>query len=750
MDYWQVLRRVAHGLLHRRKRLALLSFVLAAAVILPAAGYYVAKEPPRFATSATILLEVRPDRIPVFQEFSPLRPLSVQMAILHSRALAQGVIDSLPKGSLRDLIDHPYGVDYWLTLKNAYRRLTGGEPEVASPQEQALKELQTARVQFDARADGIVHIKTEASRAPVAVDLANAYIEVLLARTRSFNVDDARVSREFLDQQVADVKKTVQASEARLVAFTTSHGGVKIPERSQAAVTQLSQTEGALAEIEANRKMVEARVKGLRQKVQQQKQAAQDPGPAAANVETAPPEMTAAAEVKRLRVELTKLETNLLELRNKFTDEHPRVVLTKNRITEVRNQLAAAVKQSTPVTPAAAAVPAAERENFSEELLGLETALQSLIAQEDALREQAKTLRRGLNGLSHTESEYERLTREADRNRALYALLSDKLAGARIREQGEMKVVKVIDPPGPATMTTSERRLKLFVAALALACVAGIAVPVGVELRNKRVEDEDDVYAATELPVLALVPRMRTGRPRFAGRPAALSRRRRDSDYLFSDAFRTLRVALQLAARTDDLRTVLVMSASPGEGKSTIVLNLGYAFSESGLSVVIADTDFLRPTLHRTLKVSSTGLSEVLQANRPIEESLVRVRDGMWAAAPTQAVKPSALGTLGSARLKEMIRAMATKADLVVCDSAPLLLAPETLFLATAVDGVLLVTKAGAVGYRELARVKSMLDGVGARVLGVVLNEVSDSTIRREYRHGYERYYAHAARSEAK
>ena len=92
-----------------------------------------------------------------------------------------------------------------------------------------------------------------------------------MSRTRTFNIDDARVSREFLEQQLTDVKRTMNVSEQSLQAFVASHGGVRLPDQSKAAADRLGQTEAALAEAVSSRKMVEARLTALREKVEGQK-----------------------------------------------------------------------------------------------------------------------------------------------------------------------------------------------------------------------------------------------------------------------------------------------------------------------------------------------------------------------------------------------------------------------------------------------------------------------------------------------
>src|ERR1700730_5372542 len=110
------LNQIAQALSVRRKKWSTLTVVGALAVLLPVA-YLISREPPRYQTTATIFLESQAIT-PLFAEFSPFRPLSVQLAILQSRALAQSVIEALPRASVQDLIANPYGHDFRVDLQN--------------------------------------------------------------------------------------------------------------------------------------------------------------------------------------------------------------------------------------------------------------------------------------------------------------------------------------------------------------------------------------------------------------------------------------------------------------------------------------------------------------------------------------------------------------------------------------------------------------------------------------------------------
>jgi capsular exopolysaccharide synthesis family protein len=446
------------------------------------------------------------------------------------------------------------------------------------------------------------------------------------------------------------------------------------------------------------------------------------------------------ADIERLRAQLTQLETSLLELRTKYTEEHPRIRVVKGRIDEVMHALGGALKDSVVTTPSAAAVPAVERANFAEQLITLEATYHSGAAREEALRKQADAYRQSLKGLSGGEAEYARLNREVDSHRRLHALLSEKLTAARIREQGEMKVVKVIDPASLPIPVSNPKRLLVLALAFGATLGVGAGVPAAVEWFHRKIENEDDVQAATGLPVLAIVPRVRAGQAIFAG-TAPETGTGPSEQMMFTEAFRALRVAIELSTRGEPLRSLLVTSSFADEGKSTVVVNLGFALNEAGRRVVVADTDFLRPTLHRAMKVkTSKGLVEALESEQPAEPALAPVSQGLWLAQRGESFQPSSRGMLGGARLREMIGDMTTRADFVICDSSPVLLIPDNLLLAGAVDGIVLVARASSTGFRDLARSKALLEGAGARVLGVVLNQVPAASLKNYYRRYYDSY----------
>jgi succinoglycan biosynthesis transport protein ExoP len=737
MDTRTVLKQVALSLFARRKKWIVLT-TLAALVLLVPVAYILSKEPPRYRTTATILIETRSgDRTPVFQEFSPGRPLPVQLAILQSRLLAASVVETLSKAAVDDLIHNPYGRDYVGDLMDWVGRWRGKEPTTSTPQRKAVGELRRDRVRFVSQSgsSGIVEIQAEASQPQIALDIANTYIEVLLARTRSFNVDDAKSTREYLSQQTAQVSDALSRSETALRSFTLSRGGVQIPAKSTETAQRLSQLETTLAEVLANRNISQTRLTSLKTKLESMPAA--PTAPKAVAVASAP--VVNPANAGRLRAKLSSLEAQMVEAKTRYNDEHPRVRSLSQQIAEVQRELGDAVKDSTVSSSVAAAIPAEDRNAFAEMVAALDTSVVSLTAQENALREQIATVRRDLSGLSKDELEYRRLASEVETNRKLSTLLSDKLGAARIREQGEMNVVKVIDPPGFPSTAPNQRRMQFVGLALALALVIGLGAPATAEYFNRPIMGETDVKHLTGLPILTAVPEVKSQKVVFGSNE---SQPGSQEDYhLFVDSFRRLRVELQMMGDEMPLRKILVASCLPFEGKSTVVFNLGLAFGEVGKRVIIADADFHRPTLHRIANASARkGFTDLLAGTTSLVDTITPITENVHLAPRGGALTAPARTGLGTDRLARVLGTMSDEADYVLMDSSPILLIPDNLYMAAAADGIVLVVAVGQTRPRDLVRTKAILERAGTPIVGVVLNRTPVKQLNSYYKQ-YSGYY---------
>jgi uncharacterized protein involved in exopolysaccharide biosynthesis len=187
-------------------------------------------------------------------------------------------------------------------------------------------------------------------------------------------------------------------------------------------------------------------------------------------------------EVEGLRRQLVQLESKLLDLRTKDPEDHQQTRLVKIQIDGLTLSLGGALRGSVNSTPSPSAVPAAERVSFSDRFITLTATYQSLLARGEALQKQAEMLRQDLKGLSAMEAQYARLLGEAESQRTLFDLLSDKLTAARRREQREMRVITVNDDSSHAVTVIDAARplpVRNETRMIALTIAFGVALGVG-------------------------------------------------------------------------------------------------------------------------------------------------------------------------------------------------------------------------------------------------------------------------------
>lgn len=205
-----------------------------------------------------------------------------------------------------------------------------------------------------------------------------------------------------------------------------------------------------------------------------------------------------------------------------------------------------------------------------------------------------------------------------------------------------------------------------------------------------------------------------------------------------AEAYRTLRTNIQFAALGQKQQVLLITSAGPDEGKTTTLANLGVALAQSGSKVLIINADLRRPALHRMLgRHDRIGLTNVLLGTVPLENAIQSTEVGNLYYLGAGPLPPNPSELLGSPAMEQLIGRLRTMYDMVLFDCPPVVAITDAAVLAPRVDGVLLVVRAGHTDRQAARQARINLQRVGARILGVVLNDVE----LRSGRYGYYYYY---------
>jgi capsular exopolysaccharide synthesis family protein len=210
-----------------------------------------------------------------------------------------------------------------------------------------------------------------------------------------------------------------------------------------------------------------------------------------------------------------------------------------------------------------------------------------------------------------------------------------------------------------------------------------------------------------------------------------------------AEAYRALRTNLLFSTLDREVKTIVISSSGPGEGKSRTAANLSVALAQAGYRTLLIDADFRRPSQHRIFGwVRNIGLSNLMIQDVP-EEELIKAVDGVpnlhvVTSGPTP---PNPSELLGSARMRAVIAAMRQRFHYVVIDTPPVNAVTDPTVIAPAVDGVVLIAETHRTTYPGLAHARDAIERVGGHVLGVVVNKVRAD--RAGYYEGYHYYYGY-------
>ncbi len=202
-----------------------------------------------------------------------------------------------------------------------------------------------------------------------------------------------------------------------------------------------------------------------------------------------------------------------------------------------------------------------------------------------------------------------------------------------------------------------------------------------------------------------------------------------------SEAYRTLRTNLEFSSLDKPIRTMVVTSAAPEEGKSTTLANLAVTIAQAGKKVILVDCDLRRPSLQKIFNArAAAGFTDMMRddakmSKPPLQET--GVPDLRLLTSGTLPPNPSEL--LASRRMGEVIAALQTQADMVLFDAPPVIAVTDAAVLASKVDAVLLVVSAGKTKREHAKKAKALLEKVNARLIGTVLNNVKGETSLYQY-----------------
>lgn len=358
------------------------------------------------------------------------------------------------------------------------------------------------------------------------------------------------------------------------------------------------------------------------------------------------------------------------------------------------------------------------------------------------------------NAVAQTKAEYDRLNarsfeykalkQEADSDKGLYEELVRRIKEAGINSSFRDSSIRLTDSARPGFYPVSPNIRMNAMLAFILSTMLAVGVTIALDVLDNTLRDPEEIQRSLRTDVLGSLPFIQCWRDHLllvtkSGQFALMkSKRHHVQSAVFAEAVRTVRDAILLSEGAHRPRSLLVTSAAPREGKTTVAVHLALAHSSQGRKTLLIDADLRRPCVHQLLAVENQlGTSDVIQEGANWRALLKKVDTYPHLdILPAGKASRHAADQLGSV-LEKLLAETAENYDLVVIDSPPLLGFAEPLQMAAVADAVVVITLAGQTNRNAISSILGSLKRVQANVLGIALNEVPQDMSDRYSYHGY-------------
>lgn len=734
------LRQIMHTLWRRKMIIIATSFILTLLAVLA-----VMQATPLYVAEAQLVVERQRERTLEFRQVLQDGRLDhytnrTEAAVLMSRGLAGKVVDEL------DLVNHPLfnpalgepksrGLMDRIDLRGFVRglipnwvldELRGGAEDSThtetnySTEEMAAFLREDVLEAFLAGVDvsssdlsRVLEVTYVSSDPEFAAQAANALAEVYINETilRKFAAN-ARAT-DWLNQQVSELRKRLEASRNALEAHRRSMGFVDIQGQSSVLGQQLGQLNIDHVRARSGRAEAEARYQQIQKLLQ------------SANGTESAAQVLDSPLIQRLREQEAAVIRQLGELRTQLRGQHPRLILKESELADLQQKIR---REVTKITT-----------SLGNELEIAEIRERTTASEVERLKQAIQKQNESIVTLRALES-------EVAANDAIYQTILTRFKETDVQDDATQQAdARLISPAVPPLRPSYPRKSLIVFVVLIASTVAGILLVFVLEHLDAGFRSLPQIEQFTGMPPLGIVPKLQGFAMRHL-RPQDAVLEKPNS--MFAESIRSIRTSLMLSGPVAP-QTIIVTSSVPGEGKTSLTLALGRSAAKAGQRVVVIDCDMRRPSIHEELDTPNLrGLAEYLEDTAELEEiTEIDEPSGMhFVTAGHNAPNPTDL--LNRDRMARLIERLQLAYDLVLFDTPPVLAISDAMVLAKHVNKCIYAIRWGDTDRSAVSvGIRNLLDSK-ANLAGVVLTQV-DVRKHSGYSYGghgdtygtYEKYY---------
>jgi len=713
-------------ILKRRRWIVLSAFL----IILLSSGIFSFTTQPIYESSTTLMIEedggMKKEIFEISSYMKQETMIKNQVEIIKSRTLAESVLQALLSSPFKKVWE-----------EEVLRKRS----DKVNPNDMVLILQQNTKV-LPLKETDIVQVKVTAPNPDLAAFLANTIALEYYKQSLQVSRGEITEVRQFLEEQLSSIQKELQQAEEALRTYKEQEKVAALPEETEELVKQLAGFESlyneAKTEFESNQK----RLSYMRNQLTERK------GRLVEDLS-----QISSPLIIQLRQEMANLEgISAGYLAQGFPENHPKMVEIINRIEDIKQKL---IKETSKLVSRelSSSDPLGYSQELVDKILILEIEIQSLGAKTEALKNIVDTYSNNLNTLPEKSLKLARLERNAKVGENIFLMLKEKYEESKIKEAGQIGNVRIIDKAlPPEDPIKPKKKVNLLLGAL-LGLGLGLGMAFFVERLDNSLKSIEDVEA-TGLSILGSIPLIKGTKDRKSKKEEEKSEdyqiKRITSNLVthfepkspISEAYRTFRTNLQFARLDAPLKTILVTSSGPSEGKSTTVANLAITMAQMGTNTILIDSDLRRPVLHSIFNLQRTpGLTNYLAGNVPWKEIIQETPIENLSLLTCGVLPPNPSELLGSKKMRMLLEELKEKYDMILFDSPPVIAVTDAAVLSTLLDGVVLVSSSGSTSREALLRAITLLENVKGRLIGGVLNKIKVESVYGSYHYYYYYHY---------
>jgi polysaccharide biosynthesis transport protein len=624
-----------------------------------------------------------------------------QYRIITSKASAQRVVDRL---GLANDPDFPY--------PGAGAQAGGRARDLASV---IMGQTRVTPV----RESRIAQITVQDRKPERAAQIANALAAEYIEGNLEYKIGGANEASEWLAGQVSALKEKVSRSEIEMFEYRKKNQLLDVSldarqtlnaQNVQAYAQKLAELRARKIEIESARKLILEAQNNIEE-------------------QESLPEVRQSAVVQNLRVMHVELSKALAEMETTYGEKHPKVVSLKRKLESVHQDHVDEIEK---ILKSNEKAYLAVEEN--------ERALLKILA-----KEKAEAI-----DLAKLEVAYRPMAREAEDNQNLYKVLAQRQKETGLTGLVKTNNVRILEPAVPGGGPVKPRFMLNMIMAAVAGLLLGLGAAVSAEALDNTVKNQEQAEVVVGVPVLGMVPLVGDK----AGKATAEEQQRRDLSVFHdpksaaAEACRSIRTNLLFLGGDIPLKSLVVTSPGPKEGKTTTAMNIAVTMAQSGARVLLVDTDLRRPRVHRAFGLGNkVGISSVIVGQEDLESAICSTDVPNLDVLPCGPLPPNPAELLHTHRFGEIMKRCEERYDRVIYDSPPTSAVTDPVIIGNRSDGVVLVIRAGHTTRGAAAFARRQLSDGKARILGTIINSVdpTDPYYNYYYSQYYRSYYSYGS-----